>query len=119
MSFPFKLTANLMLRKSEICDVLRLVELAMKYNTHLSFELDSISTAAVFGISSNEGILDLSEDFVLDFLIDATGFSYGAVPIKISSLTYSEYAARGFNLESDFSPSVIPASAADGELLVK
>ena len=47
--------------------------------------------------------------------VDGTGFSYGAVPIKVSTLTYSEYAARGFNLENDFSPSVIPANAADGK----
>ena len=47
--------------------------------------------------------------------VDGTGFSYGAVPIKVSTLTYSEYAARGFDLENDFSPSVIPANAADGK----
>ena len=63
-----------------------------------------------------EGIIDISEELVVGFAIDATGFSYGAVPIKISTLTYSEYAARGYNLEDDFSPSVIPADAADGEL---
>ena len=74
--------------------------------------------AAVFGVPSNEGIIDISEDIGTGFAIDASGFSYGAVPIKISTLTYSEYAARGFNLEDDFSPSVIPANAADGELLV-
>ena len=73
--------------------------------------------AAVFGVPSNEGIIDISEDIGTGFAIDASGFSYGAVPIKISTLTYSEYAARGFNLEDDFSPSVIPANAADGELL--
>lgn len=88
----------------------------MSNNEYLSCQLDSISTAAVFGIFS---VLDLSEDVFLGFSIDATGFSYGAVPIKISTLTYSEYAARGFNLENDFSPSVIPTDAADGELVVK
>ena len=85
-------------------------------NAYLNYyELDSISTAAVFGIPSNNGIIDVSEGIFDTTFIDATGFSYGAVPIKISTLTYSEYAARGFNLEDDFSPSVIPANAADGE----
>ena len=75
----------------------------------------SILTAAVFSIISIGGIIDLTEGIIAGFSIVATGFSYGAVPIKISTLTYSEYAARGFNLENDFSPSVIPANAADGE----
>ena len=91
----------------------------MSNNDFLSCELDSITTAAVFGIISAEGALDLSEDIFLFFSIDATGFSYGAVPIKISALTYSEYAARGFNIENDFNPSIIPANAADGELIVQ
>ena len=88
--------------------------LALAY-LHANYAL-AISTAAVVGVFSVEGIIDISEDLVLGFSIDATGFSYGAVPIKISTLTYSEYAARGFNLENDFGPSVIPADAADGEL---
>lgn len=70
--------------------------------------------AAVFGVPSNEGIIDISEDIGTGFAIDASGFSYGAVPIKISTLTYSEYAARGFNLEDSFDSSVIPANPASG-----
>ena len=48
-----------------------------------------------------------------DFL-QSTGFSYGTVPIRTYTLTYSEYAARGFNLEDSFDSSVIPANAASG-----
>ena len=44
----------------------------------------------------------------------SSGFSYGAVPIKISTLTYTEYQARGFNIESDFDEGDVPDDAADG-----
>ena len=43
-----------------------------------------------------------------------TGFSYSFVPVMMSVITYSDYIARGFNLEDDFNPSMIPASAGDG-----
>lgn len=46
----------------------------------------------------------------------ASGFSYSAVPIKISTLTYTEYQARGFDLEDDFDAGDVPVDAADGKL---
>ena len=48
--------------------------------------------------------------------MESSGFSYGAVPIRISTLTYSEYEAKGFNLEDDFDAVDVPNDAADGKL---
>ena len=48
----------------------------------------------------------------------SSGFSYGTVPIRVYSLTYSEYAATGFNLEDSFDTNIIPANAANGLLLL-
>lgn len=62
-------------------------------------------------------MIDLLEGLTLGTNIGATGFSYGAVPIRISTLTYSEYAARGFDIGNDFNSSVIPANPAVGMLL--
>ena len=44
----------------------------------------------------------------------SSGFSYDRVPIRVYSLTYSEYEAAGFNLEDSFDANVIPANAANG-----
>ena len=49
--------------------------------------------------------------------LSSTGFSYSFVPVMTSVITYSDYIARGFNLEDDFNPSMIPASAGDGMFL--
>ena len=73
--------------------------------------------AAVFELPSDEGVIDIIEGGQYEEALRSSGFSYGSVPIRVYSLTYSEYTARGFNLEDDFDSNVIPANAADGLLL--
>jgi hypothetical protein len=70
--------------------------------------------AAVFGFSSNRGVIGITEGIEYVNFLQYSGFSYGAVPISVNSLTYSEYAARGLNLEDSFDSSVIPSNAASG-----
>jgi hypothetical protein len=70
--------------------------------------------AAVFGFSSDRGVIGITEGIEYENFLQYSGFSYGAVPISINTLTYSEYAARGLNLEDSFDSSVIPANAASG-----
>jgi hypothetical protein len=68
----------------------------------------------VFGFSSDRGVIGITEGIEYENFLQYSGFSYGAVPISISSLSYSEYAASGFNLEDSFDSSVIPSDAASG-----
>ena len=70
--------------------------------------------AAVFGFSSDRGVIDITEGVEYEDYLMSTGFSYATVPIQMSTLTYSQYAARGFNLEDSFGSNVIPANAASG-----
>lgn len=71
--------------------------------------------AGVFGFSSDEGVIDITEGVDYEDFLQSTGFTYSSVPIRIYTLTYSEYAARGYNLANDFDSSVIPANAASGQ----
>ena len=67
---------------------------------------------------STDGIFDVPEGLIhLDQII-ATGFSYGAVPISLSTLTYGEFAAEGYNLSDSFASNDIPSYAADGKVIV-
>ena len=70
--------------------------------------------AAVFSFSSDRGAIDITEGIRYHDSLQSIGFSYGKVPIRMYTLTYSEYAARGFNLEDSFDSSVIPANPASG-----
>ena len=70
--------------------------------------------AGVFRFSSNRGVIDITEGIEYEQSLQSTGFSYSTVPIQMYTLTYSEYAARGFNLEDTIDSSVIPAKAASG-----
>ena len=70
--------------------------------------------AAVFELPSDEGVIEIVEGMEYESVLSSTGFTYSTVPIRVYSLTYSEYAARGFNLEDDFDSNEIPANAADG-----
>ena len=80
-------------------------------NNYVSFYL-----AAIFNeLQSDDGIIDIIEGLPFSDVLFVRGFSYGPIPIRISTLTYSEYEARGFNLEDDFNTSVIPIDAADGK----
>ena len=81
-------------------------------NNYISFYL-----AAIFNeLQSDDGIIDITEGQPFSDALFVSGFSYGPIPIRISTLTYSEYAARGLDLEDDFNASVIPMDAADGIL---
>jgi hypothetical protein len=71
----------------------------------------------VFELPSEEGVISIVEGVEYEEDLISSGFSYGTVPIRVYSLTYSEYAASGFSLEDSFDSSVIPANAADGSLL--
>ena len=70
--------------------------------------------AAVFGFSSDMGSIDITEGIEYEDSLQYSGFSYGAVPISITTLTYSEYADRGFILENSFDSIAIPSNAASG-----
>lgn len=72
----------------------------------------------VIELLSDNGLINASEGtFSLhQFLV--SGFSYAAIPVRASTLTYSEYAARGFNLADEFDSDVIPPDAADGMLSI-
>ena len=71
----------------------------------------------MFELPSVEGVIDIIEGGEYEGDLLSSGFSYSTVPIRVYSLTYSEYAARGFNLQNDFDLNVIPANAANGLLL--
>ena len=73
-----------------------------------------MSVAAVFELSSDDGVIEIVEGMEYESVLSSTGFTYSIVPIRVYSLTYSEYAARGFNLEDDFDSNEIPANAANG-----
>jgi hypothetical protein len=73
-----------------------------------------LSAAIINELLSADGIIDIVEGLPSSDVLTTSGFSYGSIPIRISTLTYSEYAASGYDLEDDFDPSVIPMDAADG-----
>ena len=70
-------------------------------------------------LDSGEDLIATTEGQLLFIPIFFSGFSYGNVFVRISTLTYSEFAARGFNVEDEFAPDEIPAMAADGMLLLR
>ena len=88
----------------------------LSINDYILFLL--LLIAAVFELPSDEGVIGImeGEEYVEELL--SSGFSYSTVPIRVYSLTYSEYAATGFNLEDSFDANVIPANAANGLLLL-
>ena len=67
--------------------------------------------------ASSEGVINATEGNSPRIGMSIVGFSYGSVTIMVSILTYSEYAARGYSLENDFDPDLIPTSAADSGFL--
>ena len=72
----------------------------------------------VITLESEQGLIDVVEgDFhATAGSITTSGFSYGAIPLHVSLLTYSAYESRGFNLREEFESAVIPATSADGKL---
>ena len=73
-----------------------------------------LAIAAVFGFPSNRGVIDITEGIEYQDYLQSSGFSYGTVPIEMFTLTYSQYADMGFNLEDSFDSDVIPTNAASG-----
>ena len=69
---------------------------------------------AEFEFISDEGIIDIVEGAIALNPLVSSGFSYGAVPIRVTSFTYSQFAERGYTLEDSFDSGDIPMDAADG-----
>lgn len=65
-------------------------------------------------LESDGGLLSATEGEFIFSPIFFSGFSYGLLYVRISALSYSEFAAMGFNIEDDFAPDQIPAMSADG-----
>ena len=66
---------------------------------------------------SDDGFIDITEGqtYRADFVL-TSGFAYGDIPIRVSTLTYSQFEARGFSLDDDFDSNGTPDAAADGML---
>ena len=43
------------------------------------------------------------------------GFSYGEIPVRVTTFTYDQFRARGFDLREEFSSLLLPEAAADGK----
>ena len=89
------------------------------YSTYLLLTIALAIELVQIAPTQSEGaeVIHTVEDSSPDFDFRVTGYSYGSVGVQVSILTYSEYAARGFNLSQDeFDASVIPINAADGML---
>ena len=74
--------------------------------------------AAVFELTSDEGVIDIIEGMVYLNVLRFSGFTYDTVPIRVYSLSYSEYEARGFSLADDFDLDDIPMTSANGLLVL-
>ena len=77
----------------------------------------------VIALESEQGLIDVVEgdhyNIAIAGSITISGFSYGAIPLHVSLLTYSAYyESRGSNLRDEFESAVIPANSADGKLPV-
>lgn len=66
-------------------------------------------------VESDDGLIRTTEGTLPFVPIVFNGFNYGILFVRVTTLTYSEYAARGFNIEDEFDPEDIPAVAADGK----
>lgn len=71
----------------------------------------------LFELDSDEGFIDITEGQThhANFLLN-TGFAYGDIPIRVSTLTYSQFEARGFSLDDKFDSDETPGDPADGML---
>ena len=103
LSLPPSLTHPLFILHSHII---------LPFTTALAIELVQISPSRSVGAE----VIHTVEDSIPKFNFRLTGYSYSYVDVQVSILTYSEYAARGFNLQDEFDASVIPTNAADGML---
>lgn len=80
----------------------------------------SAATIGLLGPSFEEDELFIVEEGeVLTLLVATSGFSYGDIPLNVSLITYADYAALGFNLETEFSSALVPQDAASCKLFGK
>lgn len=80
----------------------------------LSVLLPIFAAAVVELISPSleNGVFDVLEGNQVSVIIATMGFSYGNIPLNFSLITYSDYAALGFNIEDEFNSSQLPQDAA-------
>ena len=71
----------------------------------------------MFELTSDEGLIDIIEGEGVTNYILASGFSYGAVPIRVTTMTYSDFTAGGYNLSHSFDSDEVPVDAADGMVM--
>ena len=71
----------------------------------------------MFGFLSDNGLIDVVEgQFDVRFLLGFSGFSYGAVPIRVLALTYSGFERVSGRDLPQFDRA--PAAPADGKIAV-
>ena len=102
LSLPPSLTHPLFILHSHII---------LPFTIALAIELVQISPSRSEGADE---VIHTYEDSNPEFNFRVTGYSYSSVGVQVSILTYSEYTARGFNLQDEFDASMIPTNAADG-----
>ena len=73
--------------------------------------------AVIINIGFEGSVFGITEGNILTLPIVTSGFSYGAIPVVVSLITYSEYMDRGFNLTDEFLPDEIPVDAATGKTI--
>ena len=76
--------------------------------------LSDVAVTIEIGTLGGDGIIDVIEGQLSFGLPIVDGFSFASIPLQVSTLTYSEYAERGFDIADDFDIDEIPLDAADG-----
>lgn len=76
--------------------------------------LSDVAVTIEIGTLGGDGIIDVIEGQLSFQLPIVDGFSFASIPLQVSTLTYSEYAERGFDIADDFDIDEIPLDAADG-----
>ena len=71
----------------------------------------------VISVGFDASIFDITEGDIETLPIVPSGFSYGAIPVVVSLITYSQYMDRGFNLTEGFLPEDVPFDAATGKTI--
>ena len=76
----------------------------------------TLPVAGVISAGPPDGLVDLTEGAILFQQISGAGFAYGEVLVRVTALTYSQFAAQGFDLLNFFDVDDIPDAAADSML---
>ena len=61
-------------------------------------------------------MIEIAEGQPVQLELLVFGFSYGEIPVQVTTLTYDQFRARGFDLTEEFSSIIVPEAAADGKL---